>query len=43
MPGRSPRREHAEILAAIAAGGVLGASARYGATLIWPTGTGAFP
>lgn len=41
-PG-SRRREQAKILAAIAAGGVLGASARYGATLMWPTGNGAFP
>ncbi|WP_329459928.1 fluoride efflux transporter FluC [Streptomyces sp. NBC_01497] len=41
--GRGRRREQAQVLAAIAAGGVLGACARYGATLVWPTGTGAFP
>ncbi|WP_445067685.1 fluoride efflux transporter FluC [Streptomyces sp. SAS_281] len=39
----SPGRRQAEILAAIAAGGVLGACARYGATLIWPTEPTAFP
>ncbi len=27
----------------IAVGGVLGACARYGATLLWPTGPGSFP
>ncbi|WP_405591045.1 fluoride efflux transporter FluC [Streptomyces sp. NBC_01190] len=42
-PGRGRRREQGEILAAIAAGGVLGAAARYGATLIWPTAPGTFP
>ncbi|MEU6764995.1 fluoride efflux transporter CrcB [Streptomyces sp. NPDC046853] len=31
------------MLAAIAAGGALGACARYGATLIWPTAPTAFP
>ncbi|MDQ8707601.1 CrcB family protein [Streptomyces sp. LHD-70] len=30
-------------LAAVAVGGVLGAAARYGASLIWPTPAGAFP
>ncbi|MEU5757036.1 CrcB family protein [Streptomyces sp. NPDC047829] len=39
----SPKRRQGEILAAIAAGGVLGACARYGATLIWPTAPVAFP
>ncbi|WP_430478013.1 fluoride efflux transporter FluC [Streptomyces sp. P11-1] len=38
-----PERRQAEILAAIAAGGVLGACGRYGATLIWPTAPTAFP
>ncbi|MFI8219321.1 fluoride efflux transporter CrcB [Streptomyces sp. NPDC085932] len=38
-----PRRRQAEILAAVVAGGVLGACARYGATLLWPTVPGAFP
>ncbi|MFJ6727090.1 fluoride efflux transporter FluC [Streptomyces sp. NPDC091281] len=44
-PGRTPgpRRREAEVLGAIAAGGVLGACARYGATLIWPTAPAAFP
>ncbi|MFB6615809.1 CrcB family protein [Streptomyces sp. NPDC085524] len=31
------------VLAAVAAGGALGASARYGVSLIWPAGTGDFP
>ncbi|MFI9082332.1 fluoride efflux transporter FluC [Streptomyces sioyaensis] len=39
----SPKRRQGELLAAIAAGGVLGACARYGATLIWPVAPGAFP
>ncbi|WP_329138717.1 CrcB family protein [Streptomyces sp. NBC_01476] len=42
-PGRSRLREQGEIIAVIAAGGVIGAAARYGATLIWPTGAGTFP
>ncbi|MEU2505362.1 CrcB family protein [Streptomyces sp. NPDC007863] len=36
-------REQAPAVAAVAAGGVLGASARYGATLAWPTAPGTFP
>ncbi|MFJ3671401.1 fluoride efflux transporter FluC [Streptomyces sp. NPDC090106] len=39
----TPKRRQAEILAVIAAGGVLGACVRYGATLIWPTAPTAFP
>lgn len=31
------------VLAAVAAGGALGASARYGIGLLWPAGPGAFP
>ncbi|MFD9405431.1 CrcB family protein [Streptomyces sp. NPDC059989] len=31
------------VLAAVAAGGAIGASARYGISLLWPTGPGAFP
>ena len=31
------------VLAAIAAGGVLGAEARYGLATLWPTGAGGFP
>jgi CrcB protein len=38
-----PGREQAKVLAAVALGGAIGACARYGATLIWPTGAGAFP
>lgn len=38
-----PRRRQAEILAAVAVGGVIGACARYGATLLWPTAPTAFP
>lgn len=41
--GRTPARKHAEILTSIAAGGVIGACARYGATLLWPTAPAAFP
>ncbi|MFJ9076860.1 fluoride efflux transporter FluC [Streptomyces sp. NPDC102278] len=33
----------ARVLAAIAVGGAIGASARYGAALLWPTAPGAFP
>jgi CrcB protein len=33
----------ASILAVIAAGGVIGACARYGASLLWPTVPGGFP
>ncbi|GAA3876044.1 fluoride efflux transporter FluC [Streptomyces sedi] len=44
-PGRAPVRPRAEALtlAAVAAGGALGALARYGAALRWPTRPGAFP
>ncbi|WP_409061194.1 fluoride efflux transporter CrcB [Streptomyces sp. SYP-A7185] len=31
------------VVAAVAVGGAIGASARYGASLIWPTAPGAFP
>ncbi|MFD0354069.1 CrcB family protein [Streptomyces sp. NPDC127110] len=31
------------VLAAVAVGGALGASARYGLALLWPAGPGAFP
>ncbi|MEV8317679.1 fluoride efflux transporter CrcB [Streptomyces sp. NPDC059900] len=31
------------VVAAVAVGGAIGASARYGASQIWPTATGAFP
>ncbi|MEB3959853.1 fluoride efflux transporter CrcB [Streptomyces kunmingensis] len=31
------------VFAVVAVGGAVGASARYGASLLWPTATGAFP
>ncbi|MBM9507405.1 fluoride efflux transporter FluC [Actinacidiphila acididurans] len=31
------------VVAVVAIGGAIGASARYGAGLLWPTGTGTFP
>jgi CrcB protein len=37
------RRHQAALLAVIAVGGVIGACARYGATLLWPTAPTAFP
>ncbi|MER0240983.1 fluoride efflux transporter CrcB [Streptomyces sp. HSW2009] len=41
---RRPRRgTKGEVLAVVAAGGALGASARYGAGLLWPTEPDAFP
>jgi len=44
LPARpAPSRKQNAIIAAIAAGGVIGASARYGATLLWPTPVGVFP
>ncbi|MDA8372433.1 MAG: fluoride efflux transporter CrcB [Nocardiopsaceae bacterium] len=33
----------APVLAAVALGGALGAAARYGAALLWPSATGSFP
>ncbi|THA60531.1 fluoride efflux transporter CrcB [Streptomyces sp. A0958] len=54
MPGRRPRtvpgnlrnlRNHPQnaVVAVVALGGATGASARYGASLLWPTATGGFP
>jgi CrcB protein len=40
---RQLRRAHYGVLAVIAAGGAIGAGARYGAGLLWPTATGSFP
>lgn len=41
---RAELRPHpAPVIAAVAAGGAIGASARYGAGLLWPTASGAFP
>jgi CrcB protein len=37
------RRGQWPIIAAVSVGGALGASARYGAALLWPTAPGAFP
>ncbi|MYS20202.1 CrcB protein [Streptomyces sp. DvalAA-14] len=37
------RRGMAPVVGAVAIGGVIGSSARYGAALIWPTAGGAFP
>ncbi|MFF4601536.1 fluoride efflux transporter FluC [Streptomyces sp. NPDC001339] len=31
------------VIGAVSAGGAVGAAARYGASLLWPTGPGAFP
>lgn len=46
-PLRARRRKRARelypVVAVVAAGGAIGASARYGASLIWPTAAGAFP
>lgn len=42
-PVRAARRAQLEIVAAVAVGGVLGACARYGASLLWSTPSGAFP
>ncbi|MDX3236883.1 CrcB family protein [Streptomyces sp. ME03-5709C] len=36
-------REQAPVVAVVALGGALGACARYGASLLWPTAPGAFP
>ncbi|MFB0616214.1 fluoride efflux transporter CrcB [Streptomyces sp. AGS-58] len=45
MPARRRQswRAQGPVLAAVALGGATGASARYGASLIWPVGPGSFP
>lgn len=43
VPRRARVREQGPVVAAVAAGGALGACARYGAGLLWPTAPGAFP
>jgi CrcB protein len=43
VPRRVPMRGQLPILAVISAGGAVGASARYGASLLWPTAHHAFP
>ncbi|MEV0148349.1 MULTISPECIES: CrcB family protein [unclassified Nonomuraea] len=40
---RELRRAHRRVLAVIAAGGAIGAGARYGAALLWPTSATSFP
>ncbi|MFF5204739.1 fluoride efflux transporter FluC [Streptosporangium sp. NPDC000396] len=40
---RELRRSHYGVLAAVAAGGAIGAAARYGTGLLWPTPAGSFP
>lgn len=40
---KTSQQEQREILVAIAVGGVIGAAARYGAGLLWPTVSGHFP
>ncbi|WP_225833508.1 fluoride efflux transporter CrcB [Streptomyces sp. NK08204] len=40
---RSEWRTQAPVVAVVAAGGALGATARYATTLAWPTPAGAFP
>ncbi|MFE1955103.1 fluoride efflux transporter FluC [Streptomyces sp. NPDC059524] len=46
-PAAAPRpailRGQGPVLSVVAAGGAIGACARYGAALIWPTAPGAFP
>ncbi|MFH8987973.1 fluoride efflux transporter FluC [Streptomyces sp. NPDC017940] len=45
QPGRRPAllRGQGRVLAVVAVGGALGAAARYGAALLWPTAAGRFP
>ncbi|MFI5658382.1 fluoride efflux transporter CrcB [Streptomyces sp. NPDC051684] len=42
-PRASAWRGQGPVIAAVSVGGAVGASARYGATLLWPTANGAFP
>ncbi|MFB6536066.1 fluoride efflux transporter CrcB [Streptomyces noursei] len=42
-PRRGQRADQWPVLGAISVGGALGAVARYGASLTWPTAAGAFP
>ena len=44
-PARREERSRGQglFIAAVSAGGALGAGARYGAALLWPTAAGAFP
>ncbi|MFJ2113796.1 fluoride efflux transporter FluC [Streptomyces sp. NPDC087850] len=40
---RTDRTDQWRVLAVVALGGAIGASARYGAALLWPTADGGFP
>ncbi|MEU5090516.1 fluoride efflux transporter CrcB [Streptomyces sp. NPDC021356] len=40
---REPSAGQWPVVAAVSAGGAVGATARYGASLLWPTATGTFP
>ncbi|MGW2325145.1 fluoride efflux transporter FluC [Streptomyces sp. NPDC001700] len=42
-PRRGAWRGQGPVVCVVAVGGAIGASARYGAALLWPTPTGAFP
>ncbi|WP_425841103.1 fluoride efflux transporter CrcB [Streptomyces fractus] len=43
VPSKGARRGQGPVVVAVSLGGAVGASARYGASLLWPTATGAFP
>ncbi|MFB8084913.1 fluoride efflux transporter CrcB [Streptomyces sp. NPDC055992] len=43
MPGSFPKNPQTAVVAVVALGGAVGASARYGAGLLWPTAAGGFP
>ncbi|MGQ4487160.1 fluoride efflux transporter CrcB [Streptomyces sp. SAS_281] len=43
MPGILTKNPQTAVVAVVALGGAAGASARYGASLLWPTATGGFP
>ncbi|GAA3015578.1 fluoride efflux transporter CrcB [Streptomyces drozdowiczii] len=43
MPGSLTRNPQTAVVGVVALGGAVGASARYGAALLWPTATGTFP
>ncbi|MFE6891171.1 fluoride efflux transporter CrcB [Streptomyces sp. NPDC057694] len=42
-PRVTPWRDQAPVIGVVALGGAVGACARYGAALLWPTAPGAFP
>ncbi|MFC8532686.1 fluoride efflux transporter CrcB [Streptomyces sp. NPDC057249] len=43
MPGTFAKNPQTAVVAVVALGGATGASARYGASLLWPTAAGGFP